>query len=233
MLPLHNLPSHKTVTIENNQTGITFSKLFDQYLTQTSRVTLTDPYLNKQHQLRNLHAFCICLYKFNISYLIIETLPETASDPDFQDFIKTFQNSTNQALKITAISTSSIHDREIILYDDHKLTGLHQKSGTVVRLGRGLDIFQPVEKYSLAWNGYDEFRKCRECKIDFFRKNFDVEEDRKEREIINQIKKIKEEAENYSMKNPAHKSHFNTQQLEKIDCLEIKSDYGLREAGSG
>lgn len=237
--------NHKTITIENDQTDITYDNLFSPYLKNINRVTLTDPYLSKPHQIRNLQDFCTVLYKNNVKYLIIETLPETSNDSEFQKFVDVF----NQYLKIYTITGHGIHDREVILYhtpiagqniqiNQPQNNSNYAHTGYLIRLGRGLDFYKPSDKYCLGSNGDFNNKKCKETNIDIMYKEFDKNEFRSEMGIIKQIKDIKEqcydEVAKVRMKNANNTKHIVTEVCSnficKFDNLNIKSTFKFAKA---
>jgi len=225
-----NLLDTKTITIEENQTGVTFENLFSDYLTNVDRAILTDPYLCKPHQLRNLQSLCTLFYEKGLKFLIIETQPDTASDPEFKEFMKIF----NQYIKITTISSQSIHDREIILYNKFNPRTDNEISGFRIRLGRGLDIYKNHEgKYSLGSNGDFRHRKCRQTSIDFMKKAFSRAEYDQELGMIKEIKTAFTNCQKISTDNskpPQYKTGFYNTQIEKLDSLVLPSTFKYAKA---
>ena len=51
----------KEIIIRDNQKGVSYKKLFGDYLKGTTEITLTDPYIRHPHQFRNLLEFCSVL----------------------------------------------------------------------------------------------------------------------------------------------------------------------------
>ncbi|NXP83433.1 MITD1 protein, partial [Ramphastos sulfuratus] len=55
---------HKQIRIEENATGFSYEKLFQEYLTETvSEVWVEDPYIRQAHQLYNFLRFCEMIVK--------------------------------------------------------------------------------------------------------------------------------------------------------------------------
>ena len=51
----------KEIIIRDNQKGISYKKLFGDYLKGATEITLIDPYIRHPHQFRNLLEFCSIL----------------------------------------------------------------------------------------------------------------------------------------------------------------------------
>jgi len=157
------------------------------------------------------------LYKSGVLQLIVETLPETENSCDFKEFIQAFT-----FIKIWVISTNSIHDREIIFYQN-KLAG----QGTFTcNLGRGLDIYQPVGKYELGWSGDLTLRKCKECTVNVIYNEFNGQEFQKMQSIMSDIRNLSKATVvrlNDTNISKSQKEEILNQALEQIDAITIHS----------
>ena len=58
--PKLNLQPHQVI-IKDNQTGISYKKLFANYLKGASYITIQDPYIRMYYQFNNLLEFCVML----------------------------------------------------------------------------------------------------------------------------------------------------------------------------
>lgn len=152
----------KSVVLKDNQTGVSYLKLFGSYLKGTKRLQLTDPYIRMYYQFKNLLEFCVMLSR------IKEPEEETElhviswnSEDHMEDSITNFQELQESVAEIGINLTyefQDLHDRSLV-----------SENGWKINLGRGLDIFDRVEG---KWNVADvtqERRKCKNCEITFLR----------------------------------------------------------------
>lgn len=206
----------RTVRIEQDSTGHDLCTLFQPYLSDCSRVILSDPYLGAPHQVRLLHAFCELLYKNNVIMLIIETSPDSTNSEELKQLVSAF----GSFLKIYLVTSAILHDREITFHE-RPAAG---QGKWVARLGRGLDIYQKVDKYAPGWHDYG-LRPCRECVIEVFYKHFDLQEFNELKHLLHKIKDISTQAKQIYTEN-MHKPGVETlltHQIEKLDNLQIPS----------
>jgi hypothetical protein len=54
-------PQPRILDVVDGQTGISYEELFGPYLRRAKSVTLVDPYIRYDYQIRNLMEFCRCL----------------------------------------------------------------------------------------------------------------------------------------------------------------------------
>lgn len=152
----------KSVVLKDNQTGVSYLKLFGSYLKGARRLQLTDPYIRMYYQFKNLLEFCVMLSR------IKEPEDETElhviswnNEDHMEDSITNFQELQESVAEIGINLTyefQDLHDRSIV-----------SENGWKINLGRGLDIFDRIEG---KWNVADvtqERRKCKNCEITFLR----------------------------------------------------------------
>jgi hypothetical protein len=60
---------------------------------------------------------------------------------------------------VEVVYSEVLHDREIRL-----------DNGWIIKIGRGLDYFKPVDRHCLGWSDY-YFRPCKATTVDIFHKN--------------------------------------------------------------
>jgi len=70
------------VKINENSTGHAYSTIFGSYLKNCLRVELSDPYLERPHQIRNLHSLAETLFQNSVSNFIIETSKSSAESTE-------------------------------------------------------------------------------------------------------------------------------------------------------
>lgn len=159
----HQEPKAGQKVIRENQTGISYKKLFGPYLEDTSDIIVTDPYIRLPYQLKNFMEFARLVadlkqpeeevsihLKTNNNEEYIENAKEAFSDMmDSLDPI---------GVKFTYEFDDDLHDRSIKL-----------DNGWKIILGRGLDIFQKTTGWYDIADHYQEVRKCKGCEITYLR----------------------------------------------------------------
>ena len=159
--PTLNLEPHQTV-LRDNQTGISYRKLFDDYLKGAKNITLQDPYIRMYYQFNNLMEFCLMLGNNKSPEEVINLEVVTWNDEEYvDDTIKNLDEVQESVQDLGINFTYRIeqhHDRYIAADNGWKIT-----------LGRGLDIFEKIEgRFNVA--GLDQTkRKCKSCEITYLR----------------------------------------------------------------
>lgn len=127
---------------QENQTGISYDRLFSPYLAEATDITVTDPYVRMFHQVRNLLEFLETVYRATPDDVEVTVKLVTIEDADPErrrkqiEFLARAQTAAQAAgirLVVKFDEDRAIHDRQIE-------TG----TGWRIVLGRGLDIFQHV-----------------------------------------------------------------------------------------
>jgi ATP-dependent Lon protease len=158
ILPL--LP-HQTI-LKDNQTGISYRKLFADYLVGASHITLQDPYIRLPYQFRNLMEFCLMLTQIKRPedelHLEVVTWNEEEHLPlSLASFEEMQEALADQGITLT-YRMEPHHDRFIAANNGWKIT-----------LGRGLDIFEKVEgRFNVAALDPTK-RKCKACEMTYVR----------------------------------------------------------------
>ena len=159
--PVVNLKPHQTI-LKDNQTGISYKKLFADYLKGATNITIQDPYIRMHYQFKNLLEFCIMLG--NNKELDQEINLEIVSynDEEFiSDSIANFKELQESVLDIGVNLTFRVenhHDRFIAADNGWKIT-----------LGRGLDIFEKIEGHFNVADIDQTKRKCKSCELTYLR----------------------------------------------------------------
>ncbi|RRJ96046.1 BREX system Lon protease-like protein BrxL [Opitutaceae bacterium TAV4] len=156
-------PNEKHFTIRYGDTGYSYASLFSDYLAGAKMIKIADPYIRTPHQLANFTRFCELAVKIGSAERI--TL-KTAADDHSQEVENSEKlDALVGDLKEYGISLeydfdSHIHDRQIEL-----------DNGWVIKIGRGLDIYQRLERprSGLGMNDWD-LRPCLETNVDIFMK---------------------------------------------------------------
>ncbi|GGH36802.1 ATP-dependent Lon protease [Dyadobacter endophyticus] len=151
------------IILRDNQTGISYEKLFGDYLVGSTEITITDPYIRLPYQFRNLMEFIeLVTKKVNIDQDVKINLITVNTE----EYIEGFKEKLSQleyGLESMGITFNfefreSIHDRSIEL-----------NNGWKILLGRGLDIWQKTN----GWFDLSEFiqakRQCKACEVTYLR----------------------------------------------------------------
>jgi ATP-dependent Lon protease len=161
--PLHSEPKEKHFTIRYGDTSYSYESIFGEYLTAVTRVVVEDPYIRSQHQLANFVRFCeLLVQKGSVRQIELVT---GADDGDQQA----------EATARLADLTESLKDLDIQLcvkFDSH----LHDRAvkldnGWIIKIGRGLDIYQKPQSWFEIGASDFNLRPCLETNVDIFRIN--------------------------------------------------------------
>ncbi|NTS43009.1 BREX system Lon protease-like protein BrxL [Flavisolibacter sp. BT320] len=148
----------KHLVIRDNQTGISYRKLFADYLKGASEIKLTDPYIRFPYQFKNLLEFCVMLAQNKapedevklhvITWNLHDRIPD--SELSFQELITSVKE---LGIDLT-YEYQNLHDRNIVA-----------NNGWRIQLGRGLDIFEPRDGKFDPAEYYQERRSCKNCEV--------------------------------------------------------------------
>lgn len=148
--------------LKDNQTGVSYKKLFADYLKGAENITLQDPYIRMPYQFKNLLEFCMMLGNLKEPEHEINLEVLTWNHEEYiEDSITNFEE-----LK------DGIHELGINL--TYKMEHHHDRyiaadNGWKIGLGRGLDIFEKVEGRYNAADLDQTKRKCKACEITYLK----------------------------------------------------------------
>jgi ATP-dependent Lon protease len=163
-LSSQTLPDREHISIEENQSGISYHRLFAPYLQGAKYIELQDPYIRKHYQIQNLIDFI---------QVIIATKEEgedtafhliTASGEiklsEIEPPLRELQDELlSLDVRFTFEFNETIHDR-LIKVDKNWL----------ITLGRGLDMFQPFSRSGFSLErASQEARLCKSFEITYMR----------------------------------------------------------------
>lgn len=145
-----------TVSFRLGQTGVTFEKLFMPYLSKSKVITIEDPFVRTSWQLRNLIEF-------------LTMLVDNRPDEDIKVRLVTWEE--DEKLPVLIDRLDDIKD-DMATYGidfDYSFREFHDRQITTddgwnISLGRGLDIYDKYNAYSIA-SGRQDRRKCREFRV--------------------------------------------------------------------
>ena len=150
----------KRISFRLGQTGVSYKSLFTEYLQDAKSITIEDPFIRTFWQLKNLTEFLSMLTETRqVEGLKIHLITNEEDDKipaliDDLDDIK--EDLATVGLEFT-YEFKDFHDRCI-----------KTDTGWIITLGRGLDIFEPYNKFSLG-SMQQSKRKCKEFSVVYSR----------------------------------------------------------------
>jgi len=153
--------AERHLTIRYNDTGHTYESLFGAYLAGAKRVVVEDPYVRLPHQIQNFVRLCELLFRQGAvrQIQLITGCDDGNQKSDITEKLSELSESLRDADIDLAIEFNpQLHDRTITL-----------DSGWIIRIGRGLDIYQkPQSWFELGANDLS-LRRCLETNVDIYR----------------------------------------------------------------
>lgn len=156
---IHKL-QEKSMTFRMGQTGVSYEKLFASYMASANEITVENPYIRAPWQIKNFMEFALMLIntrpvddlKLNlITNEEDEKLPELIDRlDDIKDDLATYGIDFEYKFR-------DFHDRYI-----------KTDTGWTISLGRGLDMFEKYNTFSIASSRQD-MRKCKEFTVIFMK----------------------------------------------------------------
>lgn len=148
------------VSFRLGQTGVTFEKLFMPYLSKSKEITIEDPFVRTSWQLRNLIEF-------------LTMLVEKRPDEEIKVHLVTWEEDEKLPVLIDRLDDIKDDMASYGIEFDYKFRDFHDRQittddGWSINLGRGLDIYDKYNAYSVA-SGRQDKRKCREFRVIYMR----------------------------------------------------------------
>lgn len=149
--------------LRDNQSGVSYEKLFGGYLAGATDIKVTDPYIRLYYQLKNFIEFAMLVAKTKEEGSEVRLHLVTNNNEDYIEDAKEAFKDIRDSLEPLGVFFSfefdeNIHDRSIELDNGWKIV-----------LGRGLDIYQKTNSsYDIA-NFYQEKRLCKACEITYLK----------------------------------------------------------------
>jgi len=148
-------------TILYGDAGYTYDSLIGPYLVGAKAVAIEDPYIRASHQVANLVRFCETVSKCPSvrQVTLITSYDEQTNLAELNERLEELKQSLVELdIVLDVRINENLHDREIRL-----------DNGWIIKLGRGLDIYQkPDSRYAIGFSDFS-LRKCLETKVDIFR----------------------------------------------------------------
>ena len=148
----------KSLSFRMGQTGASYEKLFAAYLEKANEITIEDPYIRAPWQIRNFVEFATMLVDtrpVDDLKLTLITNKEEEKLPDLIDRLDDIKDDLAGYGITFEYKFRDFHDRCI-----------RTDTGWTITLGRGLDIFEKYNPYSVAASRQEK-RKCKEFIITY------------------------------------------------------------------
>lgn len=150
------------IIIRENQTGVSYDKLFSRHLKGAKEITLRDPYIRLPYQMKLLLELCFFISGLKTDEEEINLNVITWNDPDHLD-------ESRQALSEIADSVFEIGINLKFTFEEGHDRTIETDNGWKIILGRGIDIFQKVEnRFSIAEMS-QERRLCKGCEVTYIK----------------------------------------------------------------
>ncbi len=173
--PVSGLEDGQHVVVKENQTGVSYEKLFADHLRGASRIEIVDPYIRRHHQVENVLKLCDMLLREMPDGEEIEVSLLTGADTENQEE----QETRLEALK-DSLRGSPVRFEYEITWDSIHARSIKTDTGWKISLDRGLDIFQPKNDNSFDLGRVNqEARRCKPFEVTYLREedvSFQVDE---------------------------------------------------------
>ena len=150
-------PRAKIVAVRENQSGVTYKSLFGEYLVEAKDILLVDPFIRHGYQIDNLVDFIQTVRELNINDNVkIHLSTSCKDDASASEAIDNFDDIKDGLLPLGiefSYDFMAYHDRYI-----------KTDTGWIVMLGRGLDIYEKFNRFSLQ-RASQSVRRCKEFTI--------------------------------------------------------------------
>ena len=150
----------KSMTFRMGQTGVSYEKLFAPYLRNANAITVEDPYIRASWQIKNFVEFALMLINtrpVEDLKLTLITNEEEEKMPDLIDRLDDIKDDLASYGIAFEYKFRDFHDRCI-----------KTDTGWTITLGRGLDIFEKYNTYSIASSRQD-MRKCKDFSVTYMK----------------------------------------------------------------
>ena len=148
----------KHIYVQSNQRGISYKSLFGDYLRGAQEIVIVDPFIYKPYQIDNLTDLLQLILDLN-----------SDSEEDLRVELHTSVNEADPASQNEAFETLKEDLAREGVEFDYTYDASHDRAILVddkwaINLGRGLDIFDYFQRYSLK-HASQRMRKCRDFQM--------------------------------------------------------------------
>lgn len=158
--PRIHILQEKSMTFRMGQTGVSYEKLFTSYMANANEITVEDPYIRAPWQIKNFMEFALMLINTRpVDDLKLNLITNEEDDklPELIDRLDDIKDD---------LATYGI-DFEYKFRDFHDRC-IKTDTGWTISLGRGLDMFEKYNTFSIASSRQD-MRKCKEFTVTFMK----------------------------------------------------------------
>ena len=150
----------KSMTFRMGQTGVSYEKIFAPYMRDAKVITVEDPYIRASWQIKNFMEFALMLINTRPVDDLKLNLVTNEEEEKIPDLIDKFDDIKDD------LASYGIEF-------EYKLRDFHDRciktdTGWTITLGRGLDMFEKYNTYSIASSRQD-MRKCKEFMVTFMK----------------------------------------------------------------
>jgi ATP-dependent Lon protease len=155
------LLEEKHFTIFYGDCGHSYETIIGPYLQGAKKINIEDPYIRQTHQVHNLVRLCEMLVRVS-TIRAIELTTSFEDDEQLEEVQKRLEDLKQSLLDIDVVFdfnfNTNLHDREVRL-----------DNGWVIKIGRGLDFYQPPTSWFEVGANDLLLRKCLETKVDIYK----------------------------------------------------------------
>ncbi len=151
----------KHIRILYGDVGNSYESLFGAYVEGAKKVDVEDSYIRSKHQIHNFIRFCELLVKkgtvreINLRTGFDNEVQKSEAIAHLEDLAQSLRD---LGIEFRYTFDQEIHDRDIRL-----------DNGWRIKIGRGLDYFQPPENWFSVGAQDMDLRPCKETQVDIFR----------------------------------------------------------------
>lgn len=150
----------KSMTFRMGQTGVSYEKLFASYMANANEITVEDPYIRAPWQIKNFMEFALMLINTRpVDDLKLNLITNEEEDkiPELIDRLDDIKDDLATYGIAFEYKFRDFHDRCI-----------KTDTGWTISLGRGLDMFEKYNTFSIASSRQD-MRRCKEFTATFMK----------------------------------------------------------------
>lgn len=150
----------KSMTFRMGQTGVSYEKLFASYMANANEITVEDPYIRAPWQIKNFMEFALMLINTRpVDDLKLNLITNEEEDkiPELIDRLDDIKDDLATYGIAFEYKFRDFHDRCI-----------KTDTGWTISLGRGLDMFEKYNTFSIASSRQD-MRRCEEFTATFMK----------------------------------------------------------------
>lgn len=160
-------PKEAHLIIEENQNGISYEKLFANYIKGAKEIIVRDPYIRKYYQVKNFLEFCQMVLRIKPAAEEVVVKLYTKLDTEHEHEVRERLEKVFESLDGSGIN----FEYEIDMSEGFHARSITTDTGWKISLDRGLDIFQPynyTDALSLSV-AMQEKRMCKRFEVTYLK----------------------------------------------------------------